>query len=278
MQKVSHNQLWILQGDGVKEEVAKVLKPAALFNEWFPSPVGETSRMFQWDSNKCLFFWPITHPWMGWRADAFKKPESYVKEIRSSTPHTRPAFLVSAVNGFSIGPREVKKIMEMLGEDYIAVRPDMLVKLYSKWLEEGVIIREDRGNLDREWYTSPGGTCWVKKLIDLKKLGDLKDFKKAEIYALVKGRKNQCVKFLVNGKEYTYLLRSDDWEFATFTVDIGNLGLGINEICYTGNPFATLFTAGDSSICFKHSFYQGDDGVWRDLEGELICFIKLLRQ
>lgn len=278
MQKLSHDQFWLIQGDGRMELVIRTLEPSALISEWSLPPTQETSRHFIWNGKDCFIFWPITHPWMGWPVDAYRKPEAYVEQIKKNTPKERPAFLVSAVNGFTIGPREIKQIKEQLGDEYVVVSPGELVSLYKRWLKEGITVREDKGNMDIwGWYTAPQGTKWVKKIINLKGI-NLKDYKKAEIYALVKGKTRHRVRLLVNDKEYSYSLKGGSfWEWVKVTVRIEDLREDINEICYTGNPQGILFTAGDSSVNLGHSFFQGDDGEWRPLSGELVCLIKLLR-
>jgi hypothetical protein len=281
MKLLSHNQFWILQGGGKIQEAADVLEPSAIYAEWTPSPSGETSRLSYIGKEKRYFvYWPITHPWEGWPGEAFKNPKSYADKIKNSIPKERPAFLVSAVNGFSVGPREVKEITEELGEDFIVVRPDLLTSLYNKWLEEGCVIREDKGNVDIDgWYTDPYGTLWVKKILNLSSIKDFEKFSKAEISILVKGKRGQIIKILINGREYSCRLKGiTPWEWVTVRVESSVLRKGMNEICYTGNPFARLYTAGDSSINRGYSFYQGHNGEWYPLNGELIARIKLLRK
>lgn len=281
MRLLSHDQFWILQGSGRIQEAAEVLEPSAIYAEWTPPTSGETSRVSYLNRGKRYFvYWPITHPWEGWPGEAFKNPKSYASKIKNSIPKECPAFLVSSVNGFSIGPREIKEITKELGEDFIIVRPDMLTSLYNKWLEEGCVIREDNGNVDISgWYTDPYGTPWVKKVLDLSSIKELEKFGKAEVGVLVKGKNGQIVKILINGKEYTCRLKGSlPWEWARVRVEPSILRKGINEICYTGNPFARLYTAGDSSINRGHSFYQGDNGEWYPLNGELIAQIRLLRK
>ena len=240
--------------------------------------------------------WADVNPW--------EKPwddvATYVKRIRDRTPAARPAFLFVGVNGFTIGPNEIARIVQELGPEYVPVRPDELCYLFRKYKRQGVdaspaprpaldltppplpgahttsegvlIVREDDDDPDISgWFTDPKGTQWVRKRLEVPLPAKARE---ATVHALVRGQKGSDVVFRVNGHEHRAKLPSSSWEWLTVRMPASELRPGENELWYTGNPAARLFTAGDTSRNRNHSDYGGPD-TWSGLAGELMCWLEI---
>ncbi len=291
LKQLDQRHLWFLDGTSRAGQMAQALSLDGLFGEYgvFPEQrqelLGPTAAL-----------WADVNPW--------EKPWDdvgvYVERIRQRTPAARPAFLFVGVNGFSIGPNEVARIMQQLGPEYIAVRPDELCALYRKYKMSGVdpnpaprppldlkppappgphvtpegvlIVREDDGDPDISgWFTDPQGTGWVRKRLAVPLPAKAAE---ATVHVFVRGQKGNRVMFAVNGHEHAARLGSSGWEWLTVRLPASELRDGENEIWYTGNPDGRLFTAGDGSTDLGHSDF-GAPPNWGSLAGELMCYLEV---
>ncbi len=79
---------------------------------------------------------PVFHAVTSWQENASpaQQVDSLVQQIRSITPNTTPAFLhLFALNWFT-RLSILRQVMQKLGKEYVAVRPDQLTALYSQYL------------------------------------------------------------------------------------------------------------------------------------------------
>jgi len=87
---------------------------------------------------------PVFHAVMGWREEA--SPEEQValweQQVRSMTPAQRPAFLHLFVWNWGARLSMLQDLLQRLGDEYVAVRPDHLAELYQQVMErEQVVLR-----------------------------------------------------------------------------------------------------------------------------------------
>jgi hypothetical protein len=291
MRALDQRHLWFLGGTSRAPQMARVLPLDGLFCEY-----GVADKPRQEILGQTAAFWADVNPW--------EKPwddvETYVKRIRARTPTDRPAFLFAGVNGFCIGPNEIARILQRLGPDYVAVRPDELCYLYRKFKTSGtdanpaprppldlalppapgpqtkpdgtIIVQEDDDDPDLGgWFTDPTGTSWVRKRLTVSVPATAKE---ARVRALVAGEKGRRVVFRVNGHEHVAPLCTSGWTWVEVSFPASELVSGENEIWYTGNPDARMFTAGDGSTNLGHSDYGGP-GAWSALDGELMCRLEV---
>ncbi|MBM3477514.1 MAG: hypothetical protein FJX75_29950 [Armatimonadetes bacterium] len=291
MQRLDQRYLWFLGGSSRAEEMAETLKLDGVFGEYgvFPEQrqelIGEAAAI-----------WVDLNPW--------EKPwddvDVLIDRIRKRTPAGRPAFMLCGTNGFTVGPNQIAKIIQALGPEYVPVRPDELCHLFRKYKTQGVdanpalrpaldftlppppgphatadgtlVVREDDGAPEISgWFTDPQGTQWVRKRLAIPLPAAAK---RATVYAFVRGEAGRHVTFRVNGHEHQAALASSGWKWVSVEVPAGELRDGENEIWYSGNPEARLFTAGDATCNFGHSDYGGPD-QWSALGGELMCYVEV---
>ncbi len=291
MRRLDQRHLWFLGGSSRAEQMAKVLPLDGLFGEY-----GVPAERKQTLIGETAALWADVNPW----EKPYDEVDAYVQRIRERTPVERPAFLFVGTNGFCVGPNEVARILQELGPDYVAVRPDELCHLYRKYRNSGVdanpgprppldlalppprgpyvnddgalVVREDDDDPDiGGWYTDPHGTQWVRKRLEVA-LPD--DATEATVHAMVRGQPRAQVTFRINGHEHAVRLDSPAWQWAAVTVPASELRDGENEIWYTGNPDARLQTAGDNSIDLDHSDFGGPER-WSSLAGELMCYLEI---
>jgi len=87
---------------------------------------------------------PVFHAVTGWKMDATREErvKDMVADVRRMTPPQRPAFLhVFALNWFTDLPM-LQDVLEELGPEYVAVRPDHLAKLWREAMsKEQIALR-----------------------------------------------------------------------------------------------------------------------------------------
>ena len=291
MRRTDQRHLWYLSGTSRAAQMAQALSLDGLFGEY-----GVPDKQRQEMIGKTAAIWADVNPW----EMPYHDVDTYVKRIRDRTPPGRPGFIMAGVNGFEIGPNKIVSIMQKLGPDYVAVRPDELAHLYRKYKTSGLdpnpvprpplvatpppppgprtlasgalLVQEDSGDPDvNGWYTDPAGTAWVRKRLTFTPPTGAKT---AKITAFVAGDKGKRVVFRVNGHEHAFTLPAPNWVWAEIVVPVAELVAGENEIMYTGNPDARLFLAGDGTSTFGHSDF-GSPAGWSPLSGELICRVEV---
>jgi hypothetical protein len=291
MERLGHRHLWFLGGSARAPQMAEALRLDGLFGE-YGVPAEQRHEML----GETAAIWVDLNPW----EKPWTEVDVLVERIRQRTPPTRPAFLLCGTNGFSIGPNQIAEIIRALGPGYIPVRPDELCHLVRKYRTQGLdadpqprppldftlppppgprltgegvlLVREDDGDPEISgWYTDPQGTAWVRKRLAFTLPAEAKT---ATVHAYVRGSAGRSVTFRVNGHEHRVLLESSGWAWVSFEAPAAELVDGGNEVWYTGNPEARLFTAGDGSADFGHSDFGGPDR-WSPLSGELMCYLEV---
>ena len=291
MRYTDQRHLWFLNGTGRAPLIAHALDLDGLWGEY-----GVPDKQRQEMIGNTAAIWADVNPW----EKPYHDVDTYVKRIRERTPPGRPGFIMAGVNGFEVGPNKIVSIMQKLGPDYVAVRPDELAYLFRKYKTSGLdvnpaprppltatpppapgprtlangalLVQEDNGEPDTSgWYTDPAGTAWVRKRLTFTPPAGAKT---AKVTAFVAGEKGKRVTFRINGHEHAFVLPSSNWTWAEVVVPIAELVTGDNEIMYTGNPDARLFLAGDSASNFEHSDF-GSPGGWAPLAGELMCRVEV---
>lgn len=291
LRQLDLRHLWFLGGSSRAEQMARELPLEGLFGE-YGVPAEQRQELF----GATAALWADVNPW----EKPWNDVASYVARIRERTPAVRPAFLFVGVNGFCIGPNEIAQILQALGPEYVAVRPDEFCHLFRQFHTLGVdpnprprpaldltppplpgpytrddgtlVVREDDDGPDiGGWYTDPQGTQWVRKRLQVPLP---KGATQATVYAFVRGEKGRRVTFRINGHEHTAWLETSSWAWATVQVPAAELRDGENEVWYTGNPEGRLQTAGDASADLDHSDYGGPDR-WTSLSGELMCYLEV---
>jgi hypothetical protein len=291
MDPLDQHHLWFLNGTSAAPQMARVLGVDGLFGEY-----GVPDKQRQELLGRTAAIWADVNPW--------EKPwddvDTYVKRIRDRTPPGRPAFVFVGLNGFCAGPNEVVRILQKLGPDYVAVRPDELCYLFRKYKTSGLdaapaprkpldlsvqpiaasqvrpdgtlVVQEDSGDVDvLGWYTDPNGTAWVRKRVQVPLSATAA---RATIRVFVAGKRGAQVHFRINGHDHSAPITSSAWAWLQITVPASELQNGENEVWYTGNPEAKLLTGGDGSVNLKHSDF-GSPGEWSPLSGELMCRVEV---
>ncbi|GIV21741.1 MAG: hypothetical protein KatS3mg023_3492 [Armatimonadota bacterium] len=87
---------------------------------------------------------PVFHAVLGWRENA--SPEEQValweQQVRAMTPAHRPAFLHLFLWNWGTSLPMLRDLLQRLGDEYVAVRPDHLAALYLQAMErEQIIVR-----------------------------------------------------------------------------------------------------------------------------------------
>jgi hypothetical protein len=291
MTRLDHRHLWFLGGSTRTAQMAEVLGLDGAFREY-----GVPAEQRQELLGNTAAVWVDLNPW--------EKPWDdlgvLIDRIRQRTPQDRPAFLLCGLNGFTTGPNAVARILQALGPEYVAVRPDELCDLFRRSRTQGVdpdpvpraaldlalpplpgprtladgtlLVREDDGDPEiSSWFTDPQGTPWVRKRLAIPLP---QGATRASVHAYVRGEAGKRVTFTVNGHEHRVVLTSSRWEWVRVELPATELLDGENGIRFTGNPEARLFMAGDSSNLVGHSDYGGPDR-WTPLAGELLCYVEV---
>lgn len=87
---------------------------------------------------------PVFHAATGWTEGAPREKQvaDVVAQIKAMAPAGRPAFLHLFVWNWGFNLPMLKEILDKLGPDYVAVRPDHLAQLYKQYLaEKKVLVR-----------------------------------------------------------------------------------------------------------------------------------------
>ena len=294
MKRTDERELWYLAGTTQVARMAKVLAPYGL--NGLLGEYGVPAQQRQEMIGDVAAIWADVNPWQ----KPWDSVKQYVDWIRGRKLEGRPAFLMAGRNGFTMGPDQIAEMLRQLGPEYVAVRPDELCELYRRWktkgvdanpapraaldltvppakvgtrVQKGVLIVEEHGAHPSVvgWYTDPQGTAWVRKRVKIDLPAAAKE---ATIKVFVRGKAGAHVALKVNGKDYTVALKTSKWTWAEVKVPAAELTKGENEIWYTGNPEAKLFTAGDLGTQLERSDYGGPDH-WSPLNGELMITIEV---
>ncbi|MCX7048131.1 MAG: GxGYxYP family putative glycoside hydrolase [Candidatus Sumerlaeota bacterium] len=85
---------------------------------------------------------PVFHAVTNWEEGATRQRKSdlFVEQIRAATPTARPAFLHAFIWNWGADLSTLPEVMERLGSQYIAVRPDHLAALASQALARSKIV------------------------------------------------------------------------------------------------------------------------------------------
>ncbi|MBC7329343.1 hypothetical protein H5T88_03190 [bacterium] len=87
---------------------------------------------------------PVFHAATNWKENLSREQQiaNIVSQVRSITPSQRPAFLNVFICNWFFDISMLDEIVQLLGDDYVVVRPDHLGQLYKKYAEmEKLFIR-----------------------------------------------------------------------------------------------------------------------------------------
>lgn len=96
---------------------------------------------------------PVFHAVMGWREGATSDEQIALWEaqVRAITPKQRPAFLHLFIWNWGATLPMLRDLLQRLGDDYVAVRPDHLASLYRQAMQrQQVVVRSP------EWVAALG--------------------------------------------------------------------------------------------------------------------------
>lgn len=131
MEQLDMHEIWPINTDNAARELfaKKIPGVNGVFADFTPAETYEESIEIYHDvpSFRCL-----VGPWGSETPgdDGFMYADWIAKEIKRKTPKTRPAFMFVGLNGWSSGPGQLLEIMEHLGEEYVAVRPDQFISMF----------------------------------------------------------------------------------------------------------------------------------------------------
>jgi hypothetical protein len=120
-------------------QYAELVRPQALFPDYGRRVTRYEDATYLTSRNV-----PVFHAVMGWRENA--SPEEQValweQQVRALTPKQRPAFLHLFLWNWGTSLPMLRDLLQRLGDDYVAVRPDHLATLYRQAMErEQIIVR-----------------------------------------------------------------------------------------------------------------------------------------
>ena len=87
---------------------------------------------------------PVFHAVLGWRENASHEEQLalWEQQVKAMTPAHRPAFLHLFVWNWGASLPLLRDLLQRLGDDYVAVRPDHLAALYRQAMErEQIVVR-----------------------------------------------------------------------------------------------------------------------------------------
>ena len=87
---------------------------------------------------------PVFHAVLGWKENASGEEQLalWEQQVRAMTPAHRPAFLHLFVWNWGASLPLLRDLLQRLGDDYVAVRPDHLATLYRQAMErEQIVVR-----------------------------------------------------------------------------------------------------------------------------------------
>ncbi|MGC8784272.1 MAG: GxGYxYP domain-containing protein [Armatimonadota bacterium] len=87
---------------------------------------------------------PVFHAVLGWRENASHEEQLalWEQQVKAMTPAHRPAFLHLFVWNWGASLSLLRDLLQRLGDDYVAVRPDHLATLYRQAMErEQIVVR-----------------------------------------------------------------------------------------------------------------------------------------
>jgi len=145
MQHMGQDMLWIIFDPANDDEPGQLNRINALIEAyavqlpWLRAILpGYGHKPYGYDYETSKFVTkagvPVFHaiaPSRAWQSD----PQTIVSELRQRIGNTRPAFANVFCFNWRISPTMIESILEKLGDEFVAVRPDKLAALYMSWLE-----------------------------------------------------------------------------------------------------------------------------------------------
>lgn len=122
--------LWLIGGS--RESISRYAQAGAPLRTIFPDygagkrPYSEITYM---DANEVAVFRAAT-------STGGNVVERLVREIRSAHDGQRPAFLHVFLMNWEVRLPQLLEVMQRLGPDYVAVRPDELDRLFREWIKQ----------------------------------------------------------------------------------------------------------------------------------------------
>ena len=140
MERMDLRELWVMgvtKPELIRRYAEKIPNLRALFVDYGRRLI-DPSEVTYLTSRRVAVFHAVT----GWRLEDTheERVNRMVKEIRTMTPSTRPAFLHVFVLNWCFDLETLKEVAKRLGDEYVPVRPDHLAQLYRQWMERQEIF------------------------------------------------------------------------------------------------------------------------------------------